>query len=61
MSLQITKSDPDVGRERDFLDRAPAGLIRKNVLDRYNEFRPKRASDTLADEPPEYEPPEDPN
>lgn len=59
MSLQIVKNVPDVGRERDFVDRAPPGLIRKNVLDRYNEFRPKRPGDGLADEPPEYEPPND--
>lgn len=59
MSLQIVKGIPDVGRERDFVDRAPPGLIRKNVLDRYNEFRPKRPGDGLADEPPEYELPND--
>jgi len=59
MSLQIVKNIPDVGRERDFVDRAPPGLIRKNVLDRYNEFRPKRSTDTSADEPPRYEPPDE--
>jgi tetratricopeptide (TPR) repeat protein len=59
MSLQIVKGIPDIGRERDFVDRAPPGLIRKGVLDRYNEFRPKRPGDTSADEPPEYEPPDD--
>lgn len=59
MSLQIGKDVPDIGRERDFVDRAPPGLIRKNVLDRYNEFRPKRPNDTSADEPPEWEPPND--
>ena len=59
MSLQIGKDVPDIGRERDFVDRAPPGLIRKNVLDRYNEFRPKRAGDTSADEPPEWEPAND--
>jgi hypothetical protein len=42
-----------VGRER---DRAPPGFIRKSVLDRYNEFRPKLDGDTSADEPPAYEP-----
>ncbi len=56
MSLQMTKDIPDVGRERDFVDRAPVGLISENVLARYNEFRPKRAGDSNADEPPEYEP-----
>ena len=59
MSLQIVKGIPDIGRERDFVDRAPPGLIRKGVLDRYNEFRPKRPGDTSVDEPPEYSPPDD--
>jgi hypothetical protein len=59
MSLQMVKNIPDVGRERDFVDRAAPGLIRKKVLDRYNEFRPKRPGDSSADEPPEYEPPTD--
>lgn len=59
ISLQIVPNVPDIGRERDFVDRAPPGLIRKNVLDRYNEFRPKRPGDGLADEPPEYEPAND--
>lgn len=59
MSLQIVKGVPDIGRERDFVDRAPPGLIRKSVLDRYNEFRPKRPGDTSADEPPIFEPPDD--
>jgi len=58
MSLRITKDIPDVGRERDFVDRAPPGLIRKDILARYNEFRPKRPGDSDADEPPEYERPE---
>lgn len=44
-------SDGEIVKERQ-----PPGLIRKNVLDRYNEFRPKRAEDTSADEPPEWEP-----
>ena len=59
MSLQIVKGIPDIGRERDFVDRAPPGLIRKSVLDRYNEFRPKRPEDTSRDEPPRFEPPDD--
>ena len=59
MSLQIVKGMLDIGRERDFVDRAPPGFIRKNVLDRYNEFRPKRPTDSVADEPPKYEPPDD--
>ena len=59
MSLQIVKGIPDIGRERDFVDRAPPGFVRKGVLDRYNEFRPKRAEDTSRDEPPRFEPPDD--
>jgi tetratricopeptide (TPR) repeat protein len=59
MSLRMIKDVADIGRERDFVDRAPAGLIRKDVLDRYNEFRPKRTSDSTADEPPEFEHPDD--
>lgn len=59
MSVQIAPGIPDIGRERDFVDRAPPGLIRKNVLDRYNEFRPRRAGDSSADEPPKYEPAND--
>ncbi len=59
MSLQMIKGIPDVGRERDFVDRAPPGLIREDVLARYNQFRPKRPGDTTSDEPPEYEPPDD--
>jgi len=58
MSLQMKKGVPDVGRERDFVDRAPPGFIQQDVLHRYNQFRPKRAGDTDSDEPPEYEPPE---
>jgi tetratricopeptide (TPR) repeat protein len=59
MSLQIAHGVPDIGRERDFVDRAPPGLIRKNVLERYNEFRPRRPSDTTADEPPPFSEPDD--
>ncbi|WP_340672459.1 hypothetical protein [Bradyrhizobium ottawaense] len=59
MSLQMVPGIPDIGRERDFVDRAPPGLIRKNVLERYNEFRPRRPEDGLADEPPKYEPAND--
>jgi tetratricopeptide (TPR) repeat protein len=59
MSLQIKKGVPDVGRERDFVDRAPPGLISEDVLARYNAFRPRRAGDSDADEPPEWEYPDD--
>lgn len=59
MALRLEKGANDIGRERDFVDRAPPGMIRKDVLERYNEFRPKRSTDTSADEPPKYEPPEE--
>lgn len=59
MSLRIVKGIPDIGRERDFVDRAPLGLIREDVLARYNEFRPRRSGDTTANEPPKFEPPDD--
>ena len=49
MSLKITKGIPDIGRERDFVDRAPPGMIPPDILARYNEFRPKRPTDTDAD------------
>src|SRR5580704_13292740 len=59
MSLRIMKPIPDIGRERDFVDRAPPGLIREDVLARYNRFRPKRLGDTTANEPPEFQFPDD--
>jgi tetratricopeptide (TPR) repeat protein len=59
MSLQMIKDIPDVARERDFVDRAPPGFIREDVLARYNQFRPKRPDDTAANEPPKYEPSDD--
>lgn len=59
MSLRLEKGAIDIGRERDFVDRAPLGMIRKDVLDRYNEFRPKRSSDASGDKLPKYEPPEE--
>jgi hypothetical protein len=59
MALRIVKGIPDVGRERDFVDRAPPGLIAEDVVARYNEFRPRRAGDSDANEPPEWECPDD--
>jgi tetratricopeptide (TPR) repeat protein len=59
MSRPIAKPIPDIGRERDFVDRAPPGLIREDVLARYNLFRPKRPGDTTANEPPKFEFPDD--
>jgi hypothetical protein len=58
MSMQMMKGVADVGRERDFIDRAPPGLIPEDVLARYNQFRRKRAGDGIGNEPPEYEPAE---
>jgi hypothetical protein len=55
MAMNMIKGVLDVGRERDFVDRAPPGMIPENVLARYNEFRPKRSEDSEADEPPEWE------
>lgn len=59
MALKIRKDIPDIGRERDFVDRAPPGMIPADILARYNEFRPKRPTDTDADEPPEWDAPDD--
>jgi tetratricopeptide (TPR) repeat protein len=59
MSLRMSKDIPDIGRERDFVDRAPPGFIPGDVLARYNEFRPRRAGDSTANEPPEFESPDD--
>jgi tetratricopeptide (TPR) repeat protein len=58
MSMKMIKDVVDIGRERDFVDRAPPGLILDDVLARYNQFRPKRLDDTKSNEPPKFEPPE---
>ena len=58
MAMNMIKGVSDIGRERDFVDRAPRGMIPDEVLVRYNLFRPKRSEDNEADEPPEWEPPE---
>ena len=59
MSLKIKKDVPNIRRERDFVDRAPPGLISEDVLARYNQFRPMRSGDTASDEPPEWDHPDD--
>jgi tetratricopeptide (TPR) repeat protein len=41
MSLEMFSDVRDVGRERDFVDRAPAGLIPEHILARYDRFCPK--------------------
>lgn len=58
MAMKMIKGVPDVGPERDFVDRAPPRMIPEDVLARYNKFRPKRSGDNTVDEPPEWEPPE---
>ena len=45
MSLRMLNDAPDIGRERDFVDRAPPGFVPEDILTRYNQFRPKRAGD----------------
>jgi hypothetical protein len=45
MSLEMKQGIPDCGRERDFVDRAPAGMIEEDVLARYNAFCPKRGAE----------------
>jgi tetratricopeptide (TPR) repeat protein len=41
MSLDMFEEIPDVGKERDFVDRAPPGLIRDDIVARYDKFYPK--------------------
>jgi len=43
MSVEMMPGIPDVGRERDFVDRAPAGLIDEDLLARYDVFCPRPA------------------
>jgi predicted Zn-dependent protease len=45
MALEMKPRVPDIGRERDFVDRAPPGMIADDVLARYNAFCPKRDDD----------------
>jgi hypothetical protein len=58
MSMRMIKGVADVGRGRDFVDRAPPGLIRDDVLARYDQFCPKRSTDTNGNEAPPYGLPE---
>lgn len=57
MSLKMMKGIADIARERDFVDRAPPGLIREDVLARYNQFHSGRTEE--KNEPAKYEPPDD--
>lgn len=57
MSHKVQRDLPDIGRERDFVDRAPPGLIAADILARYDSFCPKRGGDT-PHEPPEFDEPE---
>jgi hypothetical protein len=57
MSLEMKREIPDVGRERDFVDRAPPGMIADDLLARYNAFCPRRDDHNGRsdwDEPPEW-------
>jgi hypothetical protein len=45
MALEMKRDIPDCPRERDFVDRAPPGMIREDVLARYNVFCPMKDSD----------------
>lgn len=40
MSLDTYRDIPDIGLERDFVDRAPPGLISNEIVARYNRFYP---------------------
>jgi len=42
MSLEMKPGIPGVRRERDFVDRAPSGMIAEDVIARYNVFCPRR-------------------
>jgi hypothetical protein len=42
MSLEMKRDIPDIPRERDFVDRAPPGMISADVLARYDAFCPRR-------------------
>jgi len=42
MSLEMKRGIPDSMRERDFVDRAPPGMIADDVLARYNIFCPRK-------------------
>src|SRR6266545_3942388 len=45
MALKVKRDIPDSERERDFVDRAPPGIIREDVLARYNVFCPREDGD----------------
>jgi tetratricopeptide (TPR) repeat protein len=56
MSLKIARGIPDVVRQRDFVDDAPAGLISDDIVTRYEEFCPKPVDDLASGEPPKWSP-----
>jgi tetratricopeptide (TPR) repeat protein len=41
MALDMYRDIPDIGKERDFVDQAPSGAIREDIVARYNKFFPK--------------------
>ncbi len=45
MALEGNPDAPDIAPERNFIDHAPPGAIRPDVLERYNAFCPKREGD----------------
>jgi tetratricopeptide (TPR) repeat protein len=57
MAVKLARGIPDMGRERDFVDAAPPGLIPADILARYDAFCPRRTGDS-SHEPPEFDAPE---
>jgi hypothetical protein len=45
VSLRMIEGIPDIRRERDFVDRAPPGLISDDLRARYDRFCPKRSGE----------------
>lgn len=46
IAVKVTRDTLDMGRERDFVDAAPPGMIPAGLLARYDAFCPKRDGDT---------------
>jgi tetratricopeptide (TPR) repeat protein len=56
IAVQVTRDAPDIGRERDFVDAVPPGVIPADLLARYDAFCPKREGDTPHEIAPFDEP-----
>jgi hypothetical protein len=56
MAVKLARGVPDMGRERDFVDAAPPGLIPADILARYDAFCPRRAGDQPHELPKFHEP-----